>query len=220
MSRRKKQSKHARQRQRFRWQLPAAIIAVGIAVVAVILVATSGGGSGEQLPWQRAERSLGKQDAPVSVFVWTDFRCGHCRTANEEVISRLEETYIADSQVQLHFRHFPFLGESSMAAAEASECAAAQGMFWQYHDLLFELQDSDNYGASSLRSTAHAAGLDTSVFDSCLSERSYRQAVEDEKLEGDQRGVESTPTYIIEGKVIRGNQDYEVISAAIEESLP
>jgi protein-disulfide isomerase len=116
-----------------------------------------------------------------------------------------------------------FIGEESIRAAEASECAAEQGQFWPYHDTIFLNQNGENLGAFSdraLKSFAVALGnLDTAAFNQCLDEGRYRQEVRDETAEASSRGVSSTPTLIINGTVYEGGLPFESIQQIVQREL-
>jgi len=60
---------------------------------------------------------------------------------------QIEEKHVKTGAVRFGFQHFPFLGDESQWAAEASECAHEQGKFWEYHDLLYARQNGENRGA-------------------------------------------------------------------------
>ncbi len=120
------------------------------------------------------------------------------------------------------FRHFPFLGDESRWAAEASECANEQGRFWEYYDKLFEEQRGENVGAYSkenLKRFAAELGLDTARFNACLDSGKYRQKIEQEMNEGLALGVRGTPSLVVNGRLIEGGADYRVLRAAVEAAL-
>lgn len=120
------------------------------------------------------------------------------------------------------FRHFAFLGPESQWAAVASECANEQGRFWEYYDKVFAEQAGENAGAFSkenLKRFAGELGLDTGRFNQCLDSEKYRDAVQQETLAGQQRGVRGTPTLFVNGRLIERGADYAVLKAAIEAEL-
>lgn len=125
-------------------------------------------------------------------------------------------------QVRLEFRHFPFLGEESQWAAEASECAARQGQFWPFHDRLYAEWRGEGSGAFSipnLKRYARDLELDTQAFDDCLDSGSAADIVASDRRLGEQAGVESTPTIFINGEIVLGNQPFQVFQMIIEQEL-
>jgi protein-disulfide isomerase len=114
---------------------------------------------------------LGSPTAPVVLTVWEDFQCPVCKAANASTIERIEKEYVNAGHVQILFRQFPFLGDESTAAAEASQCAADQEAFWPYHDSLFAAQGAENSGAlnnGKLKSIASDLGLNMTDFNACF----------------------------------------------------
>ncbi|HHH41140.1 MAG TPA: hypothetical protein ENK56_03960 [Chloroflexi bacterium] len=120
------------------------------------------------------------------------------------------------------FRHFAFIGDESRWAAEASECANEQGRFWDYYDKLFEEQSGENVGTFSkenLKRFAAELGLDTERFNQCLDSGRYQTKVQQELIEGRQKGVRGTPTLFVNGQLIERGGDYQVLRAAILAAL-
>ena len=114
------------------------------------------------------------------------------------------------------------MGQESQWAAEASECAADQDAFWEYHDYLFENHAGENQGAFSkdnLKRFADELGLDTQAFNECLDSEKYTQVVQNETNAGRQIGVQSTPTFLVNGQPVVGAQPFDVFQQIIEERL-
>ncbi len=132
------------------------------------------------------------------------------------------ETYAGTGLVRFEYKHFAFIGEESIRAAEASECANEQGQFWQYHDTLFLNQGGTNQGAYrdiALKAFAASLGLDEDEFDRCLDSRRFRDLVRAETQEGDSRGVDSTPTILINDQMIQGALAFAQYQSIIEAEL-
>jgi protein-disulfide isomerase len=120
-----------------------------------------------------------------------------------------------------------FLGDESRYAAEASECAADQDAFWEYHSKLFTSQNGENQGAfnkDKLKEFAADLGLDSQAFDDCLDSGKYTQAVQEATQIAQSLGVRSTPAFLINGTPMLGAQPFqafqEVIDQALAESTP
>ena len=109
-----------------------------------------------------------------------------------------------------------------MWAAQASECAADQGKFWEYHDLLFDKQNGENVGTftkENLVSYAKELGLDVAKFEPCVKNDETLQRVVTDTNEGRQVGVTGTPTFFINGKPLVGAQPAEAFQAQINAAL-
>lgn len=132
------------------------------------------------------------------------------------------ETYAESGKVRFEYKHFAFIGPESTQAALASECANEQGKFWEYHDLLFANQNGENQGAfrnSVLQRLAEELGLDVDQFSSCLSSAKYRSKIEQDRVEGTQKGVQSTPTIFINGQKYEGALPFQEMQKLIEAEL-
>lgn len=119
------------------------------------------------------------------------------------------------------YRHFAFLGEESVWAAEASECADEQGKFWEYHDILYENWSGTNVGAYSYNNLigfADILELNSQQFANCMTERKYVERVRDDSEFAEANGVVSTPTVFINGEYVRGGE-YGIFRDAIEAAL-
>lgn len=124
--------------------------------------------------------------------------------------------------MRFEYKHFAFLGNESTRAAEASECANEQGQFWPYHDTLFLNQRGENSGAFSdqnLKAFAAALGLDDQAYNDCLDSGSYREDIDADVSESEERAVRSTPTLFINGEKIEGAVPFGQLQSIIEAEL-
>ncbi len=130
--------------------------------------------------------------------------------------------YIETGKVTIVFKHSAFLGQESVWAAQASECAADQGKFWQYHDLLFARPAAGNQGAftkDKLIGFARELGLDMTKFEPCLRNDQTLARVQADTQEGQAAGVRGTPSFFINGVPLVGAQPIEAFRTAIEQAL-
>ena len=120
------------------------------------------------------------------------------------------------------YKHFAFLGQESVWAAQASECAADQGKFWEYHDLLFNRQAGENEGVftkESLLGFAGEIGLDAARFEPCLMNDETLDRVQADVQEGRRANVTGTPTFFVNGQPLAGAQPFETFKAVIDPLL-
>lgn len=125
-------------------------------------------------------------------------------------------------KVRFGYFNFAFLGEESLWAAEAAECAGDQDAYWEFHDYLFSHQSGENGGAFSkdnLKSFASAIGLDTAAFNTCLDTGKFTQFVKDQTDIARQLGVQSTPTFAVNGQPVVGAQTFDTFKTTIEGLL-
>ena len=124
--------------------------------------------------------------------------------------------------MRVGYQHFAFLGPESQWAAEASECAAEQSAFWEYHDLLYERQAGENQGAfnkDNLKQFAGDLGLDTAAFNTCLDSGKHADLVSTETAMIQSLGVRGTPAFLINGRPLVGAQPFQAFQEAIEAEL-
>jgi Na+/H+ antiporter NhaA len=153
----------------------------------------------------------GPIDAPVTVVEYGDFECPYCGQAEPFVRELLREF----GDVRYVWRHLPLndVHPRAQLAAEAAEAAAAQGAFWEMHDLLLDHQDA--LRPSDLVGYAEQLGLDVERFTDELRERAGAARVADDVDSADLSGVSGTPTFFINGRRHYGAYDTAALSAAV-----
>ena len=165
----------------------------------------------------------GNKNAKVTVVEFADFRCPFCERFFKDAFDSIIKDYVDTGKVRYAFRHYAFLGQQSVWAAEASECANEQGKFWEYHDWLFNNQASESnleyYSKDNLIKYASNVGINTAQFASCLNSSKYAKRVQDDFSEGQQAGVNGTPTIFINGTSIVGAQPYTAFKTLIDQEL-
>lgn len=164
----------------------------------------------------------GSPDAPVTVVEFSDFQCRYCAEAALGLMKQVEANYITTGRVKLVFRHFPFMGQDSVNAALASECAAEQDRFWPYHELLFTSfreRGRAAYDVARLKEYATRLGLDRKSFDACLADQKYLPKLAEDFQAGLDLGVQGTPAFFVNGQKIDGLVPFEVMAEAIDKAL-
>ena len=163
--------------------------------------------------------ALGPPEAPVTIIEFSDFQCSFCKKFWKETLPRLKETYIKQGRVRFVYRHLAILGEHSLQAAQAVECAGEQGRFWEYHDKLFASQGPFAFTKARLKRYALELDLSVEAFGQCLESGRYAEKVEGETGVGELLGARGTPTFFINGRMVVGAQPFEVFQAVIEKAL-
>jgi protein-disulfide isomerase len=165
----------------------------------------------------RDEHVLGADEPSVALMEYGDFGCPHCFASWRPVESLLERY----DGLQLIWRHLPDpqLHPGADLAAELSELAAAHGKFWEAHSLL--LAGREQFSIDGLLEVAVSLGLDQAEAETALSERTYRERVEEDVAEGESAGVHGTPTFFINGERLAGHwrQLAQAIPKAMETAL-
>jgi protein-disulfide isomerase len=178
------------------------------------------------LPALKAEGYvMGSPTAPVEVIEFADFECGGCgqfATVTEpDVRTRLVNT----GKVRIRFLDFPLpMHKNTWDASLAASCANDQGKFWQMHDQIFGYQDTWSSVATSnprkqLRALAQGLGIDMAKYGACMDAETHRAQIQANQQEGERRGINETPSFIIGGRLIAGSLPFDMFNKLVETEL-
>lgn len=165
---------------------------------------------------------LGDPNAPVTIIEFSDFQCPYCGRFAANAGRQIIETYVKSGKARFGYIHFAFLGPESQWAAEASECAADQDRFWEYHDLLFVKLSGEErvtFSKNNLKKFAGEIGLDQKQFDTCLDEGKFASVVSEQTGFSRQLGVQSTPSFLVNNRPLIGAQPFSAFQELIEAAL-
>ena len=157
----------------------------------------------------------GPADAPVLLVEFADFRCHYCKKA-APVLERILKAYPND--VRLAFIHLPFVSPDSGRAAVAAEAAREQQQFWAMHDALYALQGRP-LREEDLRSTAAAMGLEVDRFSEDLRRPALLARVQADRDTARELGIQATPAFAVNGRLLVGAVPFEVLAAEIDSEL-
>jgi protein-disulfide isomerase len=150
--------------------------------------------------------SMGPADSPVTVIEFADFQCPHCKEFHEAMVQILQKY----PNVRFVYKDFPLVDIHPWAesAAVGARCAFQQSpaAFWKMHDAIFAAQDvisSENLW-DKLNGFAADEGLNVDTFKACMAADDAKKAVESERAEGAELGINSTPTIYVNGRPIVG----------------
>lgn len=155
-------------------------------------------------------RIKGDKDAPIHITEFIDLECPACARGAEYLARIMAEHPTA---IRLDLKYFPLPSHRhGFLAAHYAECAARQGKFWPFHDVLIARQPNwsrlmDATPAFAL--IAREVALDTGRLNACLNDKSVDAVIQQSHVEGERRGVKSTPTYYVNGKMVVGVQSLE-----------
>ena len=157
----------------------------------------------------------GPAKAPVEMIEFSDFQCPYCLRA-DPTVQQVLSTY--GDRIRFVYRHYPLPNHpNARPAAEAAACADEQDKFWQYHDRLFanptKLSDPD------LKQHASELGLNTGQFNGCVDSHKLKAKVDGDLKAGEEAGVNGTPAFFINGRMISGAQPFEAFKKIIDEEL-
>ena len=160
----------------------------------------------------------GSKDAPITLIEYSDFQCPACASV-APFLSQLNEEM--PDKVQIVYRHFPLrqIHPFAQLAAQASEAAADQDKFWEYHDKLFENQNqwaTASVPEEVFTKYAEELELDIDKFKEDLKGKSAKNKVNGIYLEAGRIGINSTPTLFLNGKKISNPANYASLKALVE----
>jgi len=159
--------------------------------------------------------SRGPADALVTVVVFSEFECPFSAQA-AGTLAALQREYPAD--LRLSYRHLPLRSHTrAHLAAEAAVAASHEGKFWEFHDLLYRHQGPRDRAV--LEWYAERLGFDMDLFRAALDDRRFLRAVHADAASAYALGIGATPTFIVNGKVVRGALPYPQFKQVIEERL-
>ncbi len=215
-----------KQRQRQLLIMVSAVVGAVLIVAAIIIwqnFAPVGDiVSPEQIDHPMANRtSMGDPNAPVVIEEYSDYLCTFCQQFTQETEPQIIQQYISTGQVYFIYRNFIRTPDSE-APAGASLCAADQGMFWEYHDILFANQSGhgpEAYTARRLEAYADTIGLNLTQFNECVGSKQYQEELQAFHVQAVNLGVDSTPTFFINGKMIPGALPFAAFQQEIEAAL-
>jgi protein-disulfide isomerase len=159
----------------------------------------------------------GPTDAPITIIEFSDYECPFCTKWHTEVWPLIQANY--GDQVRLVYRDFPLeqLHSNATPAAAAADCAREQEMYWEYNDLLFSGQYRLN--EDTFRTLAEELNLDIDAFNECLDSKRYNAEVQSDLDYAVSVGVQSTPTFFVNGLAVVGAQPYDLFEFIIEKEL-
>lgn len=170
-------------------------------------------------PGPLPEMILGKADAPNTIVEYASATCGHCASFHTEVFPELKTKYIDTGEVRFVFREFP-LDNLAVAAFMLARCAG-DDRYYPMIGALFETQDTwAVQGADAkdkLLLIARQAGISKEQFDTCLADKElFGKIVEVRQRAHDKFGVDSTPSFFVNGKRLTGEHKLKDFDAALE----
>ncbi|OIO52769.1 hypothetical protein COY93_02670 [Candidatus Uhrbacteria bacterium CG_4_10_14_0_8_um_filter_58_22] len=175
---------------------------------------------GEIKPIDDTDHVVGPDNAEATVYIYTDFECPYCGRFHPSIKQLMDEY---EGRIKVVFRHFPLsFHANARPAANAAECAAEQGKFWEFADGLFE--DQTILGTDRYENLARSLKLNMSKFDDCVSSAKFDGKISDDLASGVTAGVQGTPGTIIVGAdgqptFVPGAIPYDQLKAMLEATL-
>ncbi len=169
---------------------------------------------------------LGKENAPITIYVFSDFSCPYCAAAdgyNEQALEALRtrdasweppipgiiNEYVNAGKAKLVFKYYP--GHGTARAAHIIALALnEQDLFWEFHDKAFENQ-KDTSNVNALKNIAEQLGADINKLDSDIKSNDYESQLTKDIEMAKAIGIKGTPSFVINGKIVEGAVSYSEI---------
>jgi protein-disulfide isomerase len=196
---------------------------IGIAVVLILVGGNQTIGPADPNILVRSfSHMAGNKNAKVTIVEFGDYQCPACFYAHS-IVKEVLNAYKDNNNVNFVFRNFPLSQhQNAMIAAEAAESAAAQGKFWEMHNMLY---DNQNEWAESSKPIeffvryAQSLGLDIAAFKIALEKHTYLSQVQSDESDGVSLGINSTPTFFVNSEALPSTPSVEEFKKLIDAKL-
>ncbi len=162
--------------------------------------------------------TMGDAAAPVVVEEYSDFQCPYCKKFSAELEPAIVTDFVATGKIIYKYIPFRVIGEESDKAASAAYCAADQNKFWEFHDILFANQTSENKGDFTddrLLVMGEKLNLNNDVFKSCYTSNKYAEQLKLDQAAGVAALVDGTPSFYVNGLKVDPSEVYQAVSNAL-----
>ncbi|WP_398481129.1 DsbA family protein [Tardiphaga sp.] len=203
--------------------LTGAAAAIGLSPLRLISEASAQTAADVAKPVSLPDMALGPKDAAVTVVEFASMTCGHCANFNETVFPKIKTEFIDTGKIRYVFREFP-LDIKAAAGSMLSRCIAKDdaGKYFAVVDMLFKQQNEwvMKNTAETLTRIGKQAGLSQQQVEECLKDQALLDKIAaDQKFANEVLKVNSTPTFFINGEMLRGEQTFDEFSKKITPLL-
>ncbi len=170
---------------------------------------------------------LGDENAPITIIEYASLSCPHCANFYNDVFDKIDKEYIKKGKAKFIYRDFP-LNQSAMLASMISLCHARNNnnnsnKYYKLIKALFKTQDSWAFTGNpfeKLRSLAKLDGMTSKQFDSCVNDKALTDEILQDRLQASKElKISSTPTFVMNGRVIGGYHNFNEFKKVIDEEL-
>jgi len=246
-ARRQREEREAEERKKERrkrrlWQVGSALVVAIAVVVIAILISSSSGGNDQKVTKNesiaatnlftgvaKSGTTLGSREAKVTLYEFADLQCPFCRAYTLGPFPTLVNKYVKPGKVKMVWKNVTFLGGDSVTAARAAIAAGAQNRLWEFVDIFYKNQGTENSGYVTdkfIQDIATAAGADPAKLKSDMSAPFVEQELGAVQNQQTQFGINTTPTFLIQvgkGKPqrveINGPDDLKGLQNALDKAL-
>ncbi len=156
-----------------------------------------------ELLLSNASPFLGNPAAPVTLVEFGDYQCAFCHRHFERTEPELVSRYVETGQVRMLFKDFVVIGPDSVTAARAAHCGGDQGLFWEFHDAIYEAYSGERTGWASIAGMREIAsgveGLDGAAWGACMEAGTHAERVSASSADARALGLSGTPAFYVIG---------------------
>ena len=172
--------------------------------------------------------TLGNIDAPLTLVEFGDYQCSFCKKHFVQTHDLIMKNYVATGNVKILFKDMIVTpGKDSIHAAHATHCAKDQGMFWEYHYMLYNNWEGENTGwitDDSLNKFAENIDLDMNEFSKCMIEKKWMDLINASQEDAKIMDIGGTPSFFLIGPEneivnIHGAQPYDIFKESFDSAL-
>ncbi|MCH1607566.1 MAG: DsbA family protein [Nitrosopumilus sp.] len=170
---------------------------------------------------------LGNPNAPITLVEFGDYQCHYCNVFFESIEEDIIKNYVETGKVKMIFKDYNIIGPDSVRASQGAHCANEQGLFWEYHDILYTNWTGENNGWASgtnLANFAQEINLNMNKWTECMMEQKHSQTILNSNDDAKALGLTGTPAFFIinsNGDVTKlvGAQPFEVFKTTFDNML-
>ena len=170
---------------------------------------------------------LGNPNAPITLIEFGDYQCHFCNVFFHSTENDIMKKYVETGKVKMIFKDYNIIGPDSVNASHGAHCANDQGLFWEYHDILYSNWTGENNGWASsenLGKFAQEIGLDTDKWSECMLNGLHSQTILASNEDARSLELTGTPAFFVigpDGKTTRlfGAQPFETFEKVFENEL-
>lgn len=170
-----------------------------------------------------ASRIQGSASAPIWLIEVSDFQCPYCKMWHDETYATVLNDFIKTGKVRMAYVNFPLsMHQHAHEAAIAAMCVGAQGKFWQMHDALFATQhnwEAKPSATATFDSLAKSLGANEAAYQSCIKSPSIEALVNGDQDRAARGGVNSTPSFFLDGHLVEGAVPRDEMVAMITRAI-
>ena len=170
---------------------------------------------------------LGDPNAPITLVEFGDYQCHYCNVFFESIEDDIIKNYVETGKVKMIFKDYNIIGPDSVKASQGAHCANDQGLFWEYHDILYSNWTGENNGWASgtnLANFAQEVGLDTNEWSECMIQQKHSQTILNSNDDAKALELTGTPAFFVinsNGEISKlfGAQPFEVFKKTFDSEL-